>query len=81
VAAGRDNAQIPEDGQGRRRPVTPFHHLRHCCASWLLAAGIDVVAVSERLGHWSPSLTLTTYAHAIREKQAGLARAIGAALG
>ena len=41
---------------------------------------MDVVAVSERLGHWSPSLTLTVYAHAIRGRQAELARAIGDAL-
>jgi integrase len=38
-------------------PVVPFHYLRHCCASWLLAAGLEVVSVSERLGHWSPGLT------------------------
>ena len=61
-------------------PVMPFHFLRHCSASWLLGAGMDVVAVSERLGHWSPSLTLTIYAHAIRGRQAELAKAIGAAL-
>jgi integrase len=61
-------------------PVTPFHYLRHCCASWLLGSGMDVVAVSDRLGHWSPSLTLTVYSHAIRGKQAELARAIGDAL-
>ncbi|MDP9329057.1 MAG: site-specific integrase [Actinomycetota bacterium] len=62
-------------------PVVPFHYLRHACASWLLGAGLDVVAVSERLGHWSPSLTLSTYAHAIRGRQRELASAIGAALG
>jgi integrase len=61
-------------------PVTPFHYLRHSSASWLLGAGMDVVAVSERLGHWSPSLTLTVYAHAIRGRQRELARAIGDAL-
>jgi integrase len=55
--------------------------LRHCCASWLLGAGMDVVGVSERLGHWSRSLTLTVYAHAIRGRQAELAKVIGAALG
>ena len=62
-------------------PVVPFHYLRHCCASWLLGAGMDVVAVSERLGHWSPSLTLSVYAHAIRGRQAELAKVIGSALG
>ncbi len=61
-------------------PVIPFHYLRHCCASWLLGAGLDVVAVSERLGHWSPVLTLSTYAHAIRGRQRELARAIASAL-
>jgi integrase len=61
-------------------PRMPFQYLRHCCASWLLGAGMDVVAVSERLGHWSPSLTLSVYAHAIRGRQGELARAIGAAL-
>jgi integrase len=61
-------------------PVVPFHYLRHACASWLLGAGLDVVAVSERLGHWSPTLTLSTYAHAIRGRQGELAKAIGAAL-
>jgi integrase len=61
-------------------PIVPFHYLRHTCASWLLGAGLDVVAVSERLGHWSPSLTLSVYAHAIRGRQRELARAIGAAL-
>jgi integrase len=61
-------------------PVIPFHYLRHACASWLLGAGMDVVAVSERLGHWSPSLTLSVYAHAIRGRQRELAQAIGAAL-
>jgi Phage integrase family len=60
-------------------PVVPFHYLRHACVSWLLAAGMDVVAVSERLGHWSPSLTLLVYAHAIKGRQRELARAIGAA--
>jgi integrase len=61
-------------------PVVPFHYLRLSCASWLLGAGMDVVAVSERLGHWSPSLTLSVYGHAIRGRQRELAQAIGAAL-
>ena len=46
-------------------PVIPFHYVRHACASWLLAGGADVVAVSQQLGHWSPAFTLTTYAHAM----------------
>lgn len=61
-------------------PRMPFHYLRHCCATWLLSDGMDVVAVSKRLGHWSPALTLTVYAHAIPGRQQVLARAIGDAL-
>jgi integrase len=45
-----------------------------------VGAGLDVVAVSERLGHWSPSQTLAAYAHAIRCRQRQLAQAIGEAL-
>ena len=64
----------------RARLVRSASYLRHACASWLLGAGIGVVAVSERLGHWSPLLTLSVYAHAIRGRQRELARTIGAAL-
>jgi integrase len=40
-----------------------FHSLRHYFASGLIAAGVDVVAVSKALGHHSPSVTLNTYSH------------------
>jgi integrase len=40
-----------------------FHALRHAHASALIAAGQDVVKVSRRLGHSSPTITLRTYAH------------------
>ena len=40
-----------------------FHALRHTHASALIAAGHDVVRVSRRLGHSSPTITLRTYAH------------------
>src|SRR4029453_7558287 len=81
VAAGRDDARLPTPVGGRRRPggavPQPTAHVR----SWLLGAGMDVVAVSERLGHWSPSLTLSVYAHVIRGRQAELAKVTGSALG
>lgn len=44
---------------------TSTHDLRHAYASWLLAAGESVVAVSERLGHESATLVLTTYGHLV----------------
>jgi integrase len=44
-------------------PVRKFHTLRHTHASTLLARGRSILAVSERLGHGSPELTLRVYAH------------------
>jgi integrase len=44
--------------------VTP-HDLRHAYASHLLAAGVSVPTVQRLLGHESPAITLSTYAHAI----------------
>jgi len=49
-----------------------LHDLRHTCASLLLSAGIDVVAVSRLLGHSSPIVTLNIYSHAIRKDRAGV---------
>jgi integrase len=44
-------------------PRVSFHALRHTHASALIAAGLDVVAVSKRLGHSSPTVTLGVYSH------------------
>jgi integrase len=46
----------------------------------LIAAGIDVVTVSKRLGHASPALTLNTYSHLFRNKDDQAAAVIDAAL-
>jgi integrase len=40
-----------------------FHSLRHTHASHLIAAGIDVLSISRRLGHGSPAITLSVYGH------------------
>jgi len=39
------------------------HDLRHTHASVLLAAGVPVKVVSERLGHATVTITLETYQH------------------
>ena len=57
-----------------------FHELRHTHASQLIDAGVDVVTISKRLGHASPTITLSTYAHLFRKDDGKAAAAINAAL-
>lgn len=59
--------------------VTP-HGLRHLHASLLLDEGIPVTAVSARLGHANPNITMQTYAHALAGQDGQAAQAIAAAL-
>ena len=40
-----------------------FHALRHTHASQLIASGLDVLTISRRLGHGSPTITLNVYGH------------------
>lgn len=42
--------------------ITP-HHLRHTCASLMRAAGADVKAIQQQLGHQTATVTLNTYTH------------------
>jgi integrase len=44
-------------------PKVTFHALRHTHVSQLIAAGLDVVSVSRRVGHSNPTVTLSLYAH------------------
>lgn len=54
-----------------------IHELRHTQATHLLANGVDVKTVQERLGHADASITLNTYAHALPEKDRKAADLIG----
>jgi len=44
-------------------PPISLHALRHTHASQLIAEGMDVLAISRRLGHGSPTITLGVYGH------------------
>ena len=44
-------------------PHVTLHTLRHTHASQLIAAGIDILTISRRLGHHSPTITLNVYGH------------------
>ena len=48
--------------------IRPYD-LRHCCATFLLAAGVHPKVVAERLGHSNINLTLTTYSHVLPTMQ------------
>jgi integrase len=61
---------------GRAVPQATFHALRHSHASALIAAGVDVVTVSRRLGHSNPTITLNVYAHLFSETDTKAAAAI-----
>jgi integrase len=50
------------------RPVTP-HNLRHSYASQQLLDGTDPVEVAGLMGHSSPMVTLTIYAHWIKKEK------------
>ncbi|GII94748.1 tyrosine-type recombinase/integrase [Sinosporangium siamense] len=50
-------------------PEIRLHDLRHTHATLLLAGGVPVKVVSERLGHASPTVTLTVYAHVMPGNQ------------
>ena len=62
-------------------PKISFHALRHTHASALISAKIDVVKVSRRLGHSSPVITLSAYAHLFVDEDDGAAAAIEKVLG
>lgn len=69
----------------RTTPALPaglrFHDLRHTHASLLLSQGQSLRAVSNRLGHVDPALTLRVYAHVLpaddQQLADGVARIIG----
>jgi len=62
-------------------PGVTLHSLRHTHASMLIAAGVDILTVSRRLGHASPAITLNTYGHLIRGTDERAAQIMEAAFG
>ena len=50
-------------------PAIRLHDLRHSHATLLLLARVPVHVVSQRLGHASPTITMTVYAHVLPGNQ------------
>ncbi len=65
------------DGSGITHPETVnWHTLRHTAASQWLRHGVEVFAVSRRLGHASAAFTMDTYAHLLKGQQRQAAEAL-----
>ena len=67
------------DKAGTRR--FRIHDLRHASGSLALAAGVDIVTVSRRLGHASVSFTADVYAHVMGSLAKDAADRLNEALG
>ena len=57
-----------------------LHDLRHACATFLLAEGVEPRTVMEILGHSTIRLTMDTYGHVLPERLAAAAEAMDRAL-
>ena len=64
-----------------RLPRVNFHAIRHTHASQLIAAGMDVLTISRRLGHGSPTITLGVYGHLFSNTDDEAARIMERAFG
>ena len=79
---------VGSDGRAADHAPAPFkelrglrpYDLRHISASLLLAAGVSLRTVSERLGHSDAGFTLSTYTHLVPGSSSAAALAIGTAI-
>jgi integrase len=62
-------------------PKVTLHSLRHTHASMLINAGVDILTISRRLGHSSPTITLNVYGHLIHGEDDRAAQVMDAAFG
>ena len=53
-----------------------FHALRHTHASLSIRAGANVIALSRRLGHSKPSITLDVYGHVFDDSDSEIAEGL-----
>jgi integrase len=61
-------------------PEIRLYDTRHTHATLLLAAGVNLKVVSERLGHASIALTADTYSHVLEGMQQEAAEVVGSIL-
>lgn len=75
------NRAKPADSPDPIPPAMRFHDIRHTVASMLLSAGQSLRAVSRRLGHSRPEMTLRVYAHCLPQDDERLSAELDRALG
>ena len=61
-------------------PAPRFHDLRHSHVAMLIAAGVPVKAIQDRLGHASVVMTMDRYGHLLQTVDATLLAAVDAGL-
>jgi integrase len=69
----KKDADVPKVCREHKRPsLAPIglHEARHTYASWLIAAGVNVKAISTYMGHGSVSVTLNIYGHLLPGNEA-----------
>lgn len=54
-----------------------LHSMRHFSATQLIAAGVDIRTVANRLGHADASITLRVYSHLLEASDASAAKILG----
>ncbi|MCK9929025.1 tyrosine-type recombinase/integrase [Frankia sp. Mgl5] len=62
-------------------PWLQLYDLRHACATFLLAAGVEPRTMLEILGHTTSRMTMERYGHALPERLHAAARAMDGFLG
>jgi integrase len=72
--------QKAQSWSGLDQPRLKLHDARHTAGSLMLARGGQVKAVSEMLGHSSPTITLSIYAHSLPVMAAEMGAALSASL-
>ena len=58
-------------------PEVTVHGLRHTFITLMISKGIDIVTVSNLVGHSMPSTTINMYAHAVSERKASAVEVVG----